>query len=106
MAATIQKGGDWMTKLALAALVAVSWIGGGIALAADSRLVDTFMNPPPKETVYATNHHLEFSWRASLIDWLGGAAIVDEQDLRASQREKWWGGDVPLLPADALRVDR
>jgi hypothetical protein len=94
-----------MTKRVLAAVAAISCLGG-VAVAADSRHGDSFMNPPPKETVYATNHHLGFSWRASLIYWLGGATITDEGDLRASQREKWWGRDIPLLPADALRTDR
>jgi hypothetical protein len=95
-----------MTKLALAAVTVVSCLGGGLASAADSRFDNAFMNPPPKETVYATNHHLGFSWRAAMIYWLGGAAIVDEGDLRASQREKWWGQDIPILPADVLRTDR
>lgn len=97
-----------MTKLAIAAVVVVmaACLGGSAAWAADSHQADAFMNPPPKETVYATNHHLGFSWRASLIRWLGGATIVDEYDLHASKREQWWGRDVPLLPAEALGVTR
>ena len=66
--------------------------------------VDQFMKPPPKETVYATDHHMGFSIRSSLIEWLGGVPIVDEYDLRASEREKWWGGSVPLVPADVIKV--
>jgi hypothetical protein len=60
------------------------------------------MNPPPEESVYATEHHMGYSMRASVIDWLGGATITDENDLRASERQKWWGDDVPVLPAEAF----
>ncbi len=95
-----------MTKLVLAAALAVLSLGGGLAWAEVSEQQDLRMNPPPKETVYATNHHMEFSFRSTMIHWLGGVAIVDENDLHASRREKWWGDDVPLLPADVIRVDR
>lgn len=43
-----------------------------------------------------------FSMRASIIEWLGGVPIVDDHDLRAGERERWWGEGVPLLPSDAV----
>lgn len=64
---------------------------------------DQFMRQPPKETVYATERHMGFSIRSSLIQWLGGVTIVDENDMRASERETWWGKDVPLVPADVVK---
>ncbi len=64
---------------------------------------DPFMKDPPRETVYATEHHMGFSMRSAIIRWLGGVPIVDEYDLRASEREKWWGEGVPLLPADVIK---
>lgn len=42
--------------------------------------------------------------RSSLIDWLGGVTVVDQSDLRAAERERWWGASVPLLPAELVRA--
>ena len=78
-------------------------LGAGSAWAEPSGLDDSFMKDPPRETVYSTDHHMGFSVRSTLITWLGGVTIVDENDLRASERERWWGDDVPLLPADVVR---
>lgn len=64
---------------------------------------DPFMKYPPKETVYATDHHMGFSLRSAIINWLGGVPIVDERDLRASEQDRWWGDPVPLLPADLIK---
>lgn len=85
-----------------------------IAIAAVALLTSTgtawadelFMKGPPKETVYATTHHMGFSMRVTVIGWLGGVAIVDERDLRSSEKEKWWGETVPLLPPDLLKASR
>jgi hypothetical protein len=95
-----------MPKLAVAVVVAGLLWPAGLAWAEVSGQPDTFMKDPPGETVYATEHHLAFSLRSTLIDWLGGITIVDEGDLRAADRENWWGADVPLVPADVVRTDR
>lgn len=55
-----------------------------------------------KETVYATNQHMGFSMRTSLIHWLGGVPVANEREVRAAEHEKWWGEGVPLLPPDAV----
>lgn len=82
-------------------------IGGTASAEGRAKHQDPFMKDPPKETVYATEHHMGFSIRSAIIRWLGGLPIVDEYDLRASEREKWWGEGVPLLPADVIkRSDR
>jgi hypothetical protein len=65
---------------------------------------EQFLQGDPSKTVYATNHHMGFSLRSSVIHWLGGVPIVDERDLRSSEREKWWGAQVPLLSEEALRT--
>ena len=69
----------------------------------DRFMKDRFMKDAPKETVYATDDHMGFSVRSSLIDWLGGVTVVDQNDLRAAEREQWWGASVPLLPAELVR---
>lgn len=84
--------------------VAVGMIlGAGVAWGEPSGQPDPFMKDAPKETVYATDDHMGFSVRSTLIDWLGGVTIVDENDLRSADRDRWWGVDVPLLPADVVR---
>jgi hypothetical protein len=62
---------------------------------------DRFMQDM-KETVYATNDHMRFSMRASVIRWLGGVPIADQREVRTSEREGWWGEGVPHLPPDAV----
>jgi hypothetical protein len=94
-----------MTKLVLVAAVVTvvvtgSMLAGPTVAAAGPGHVDSFMNPPPSESAYATAGHLGYSWRATLIYWLGGATITDQRELRRSEREKWWGDSVPLIPAD------
>ncbi len=56
-----------------------------------------------KESVYASNQHLGFSWRATMIKWLGGVPVVDEKELRTARQEAWWGEAVPVrTPSTAL----
>lgn len=78
-------------------------LGAGVAWGEPSGQPDPFMKDAPTETVYATDDHMGFSVRSTLIDWLGGVTIVDENDLRSAERDRWWGADVPLLPADVVR---
>ncbi len=91
-----------MRILATAAALAFV-LGTGTAWAEPSEQHDRFMKDAPKETVYATDDHMGFSVRSSLIDWLGGVTVVDQNDLRAAEREQWWGASVPLLPAELVR---
>lgn len=71
---------------------------------------DLFMKRPPeegpKETVYATTHHMGFSMRVAVIGWLGGVAVADERDLRSSAKEKWWGETVPLMRPEVVKASR
>ncbi|HEV8673703.1 MAG TPA: hypothetical protein VGX21_06635 [Methylomirabilota bacterium] len=95
-----------MPRLAVAVVVAALIWPAGLARAEVSGQPDTFMKDPPGETVYATEHHMGFSLRSSIITWLGGLTIVDDGDLRAAVREQWWGDDVPLVPPDAVPSER
>ncbi len=98
-----------MTKLTLRVVVmAVATVSAALGPAGAEVLEppESFVPPPPKDTVYATDHHMGFSLRSSVVYWFGGAPIVDANDLRASQRERWWGEDVPLLPGEVLRLHR
>ena len=72
-----------------------------LAAAEVSERGDAFMRGPMQQTVYATERHMGFSVRSTLIGWLGGLTVVDERDLRASQRDRWWGETVPLVGSGA-----
>ena len=85
-----------------AALLSASLAGEANAENQRSHL-DPFMNPPPSETIYATNGHLGFSWRTTFIGWLGGVPIVREGDVQSAQRDKWWGESVRQLSPEVLR---
>lgn len=88
-------------RFMLTILTAVLLAGAVPASAEVSGHEDRFMKDM-KETVYATDQHMVFSIRSSLIRWLGGMPVADEADLRAARREKWWGKDVPVLTADTV----
>ncbi len=93
-------------RFTLALTAAALILGGGVASAELYDRDDRFMSEPPKETVYATEHHMGFSMRVAVIEWLGGVAVVDAHDLTAARREKWWGEGVPLLPPDVVKLDK
>jgi hypothetical protein len=96
--------GGLRMKSVVVAVAAGIFLAGGVARAevsgSDS---DRFMKDPPKETVYATDQHMSFSVRTSLIHWLGGVTVVKEHDLRSAERDRWWGKDVPLIPSESVR---
>jgi hypothetical protein len=91
-------------KLIVAVGVLASALGTAHAAdRADGPHRDPFMNPPPPESIYATGSHLGFSWRTTVIGWLGGVPLVREGDARTAEREQWWGKPVQQLPPAALR---
>jgi hypothetical protein len=56
-----------------------------------------------RSTVYATNRHMAFSIRTSVIRWLGGVAVPGERDVRAAETDAWWGQPVPRAPSEFVR---
>ena len=52
----------------------------------------------PHKTMYATDYHMWFSARVTLIRLLGGAPIVKPEEVQASREDKWWGEPVPYGP--------
>jgi hypothetical protein len=96
-----------MPRLALAVVVAATVVFlGGLVRAETSDGPWTPTKAPTEETIYATDHHMGFSLRSAFITWLGGVAISDERDVRASEREKWWGEAIPRVPADLFPTAR
>ena len=90
-------------RVALAAGTAMVLLLASVTVRAEvtEQYGDRFMTDM-KETVYATNQHMTFSMRTSVIRWLGGVPVADQRDVRASEREQWWGEGVPLLSPDAV----
>ena len=96
-----------MKKLGVVAAVAAGLaLAGPAGVSADSGHVDAFMNPPPSESAYATAGHLGYSWRSTIVYWFGGVTLTEQKEVRASEREKWWGESVPLVPADEASTRR
>ena len=61
------------------------------------------------DTVYATNQHMAFSIRNTVLRWLGGVDVARERDAKAAEKEGWWGEPVPQVPpelAQAPKSDR
>jgi hypothetical protein len=64
---------------------------------------------PYTDTVYATNQHMAFSIRNTVIRWLGGVDVAKPRDIKASEKEGWWGDPVVQVPpelAQAPKSDR
>ena len=59
----------------------------------------------PPQTLYATEYHMWFSIRTTLIDRLGGVPIVDPEEIRAAHKEQWWGDPVSTSPT-ASRAEK
>jgi hypothetical protein len=96
-----------MMRLVLAVVMAAAVVFlGGLVWAEVSDEPWTPTKARIEETVYATDHHMGFSLRSALVDWLGGVAISDETDVRAAEREQWWGDAVPRVPADLFGSER
>jgi len=61
------------------------------------------------DTLYATDQHMGFSIRTTLVRWLGGVDVAREKDAKAAEKEGWWGEPVAQVPpelAQAPKSDR
>jgi hypothetical protein len=52
-----------------------------------------------RSTQYASGDHLWFSWRGSMVRWLGGQPVPTAKEQRAAAREGWWGETVNTPPS-------
>jgi hypothetical protein len=57
-----------------------------------------------RPTQYASGEHLWFSWRASMVRWLGGQPVPSLEEQRASARQGWWGEAVTAPPSALAHV--
>jgi hypothetical protein len=56
------------------------------------------------ETLYATDQHMGFSIRTTLVRWLGGVDVARERDSKASEKEGWWGDPVPQVTRESVTI--
>ena len=59
---------------------------------------------PYTDTVYATDQHMGFSIRTTIVQWLGGVDIAREKDSKASTKEGWWGEPVPQVSPELAQT--
>jgi hypothetical protein len=57
-----------------------------------------------RPTQYASGDHLWFSWRSSMVRWLGGQPVPTAKEQRAAAREGWWGETVNTPPTALAHV--
>ena len=57
-----------------------------------------------RPTMYASGDHLWFSWRSSMVRWLGGRPVPTAREQHASAREGWWGEAVSPAPSALAHV--
>ena len=57
-----------------------------------------------RPTQYASGDHLWFSWRSSMVRWLGGQPLPTSKEVHTAAREGWWGEPVNAPPSATAYV--
>src|SRR5262249_49100300 len=57
-----------------------------------------------RPTQYASGDHLWFSWRSSMVRWLGGQPVPTMKEARTASSEGWWGEPVSMPPSTLAHV--
>ena len=52
-----------------------------------------------RPTQYASGDHLWFSWRSSMVRWLGGEPVPTVKEQHVAAQEGWWGETVRTPPS-------
>jgi hypothetical protein len=90
-------------------VVAVTLLLGSSAAWAQSSAPKSDPDSPYTDTVYATDQHMGYSIRTTIVQWLGGVNVSRERDNKASQKEGWWGEPAAEISPDlakSLNSDR
>ena len=86
------------------AVVAVMSLLGASAAWAQAPVSEPRSNSEYTETLYATDQHMGFSIRTTVLRWLGGVDVARERDTRAAEKEGWWGDPVPQVSQEVVRA--
>ena len=92
-------------------VVAVTFLLGASAGAAWAQAPDSQARRDSEytDTLYATDQHMGFSIRNTVLRWLGGVDVARERDAKAAAKEGWWGEPVAQVSpelAQAPKSDR
>jgi hypothetical protein len=83
----------------LSAVAVTIFLGASVA-SAQSQAPRNPADSPYTDTVYTSDHHMGFSIRTNLVQWLGGVDVAKERDTKASEKEGWWGEPIPQVPPE------
>ena len=81
-------------------VVAIVTLVGASAAWAQAPASQARSNSEYTETLYATDQHMGFSIRTTIVQWLGGVDVAQDKDAKASQKEGWWGDPIPQVPPE------
>ena len=81
-------------------VVAVTLLLGSSAAWAQSSAPKNDPNSPYTDTVYTSDQHMGYSIRTTIVQWLGGVNVSRERDIKASEKEGWWGDPVAQVPPE------
>ena len=83
-------------------VVAVTFFLGASAAWAQAPASQSRQESEYTDTLYATDQHMGFSIRNTMLRWLGGVSLARERDSKAAEKEGWWGEPVPQVPPELL----
>jgi hypothetical protein len=84
------------------AVVVTVLLGAGVAWAQGPAPRNS-PDSPYTDTVYASDQHMAFSIRNSVIHWLGGVDVAHDRDAKASEKQNWWGEPVAQVPPEMAK---
>ena len=58
------------------------------------------------DTVYATDQHMGFSIRNTVLRWLGGVSVARDKDFKAAEKENWWGEPVAQVSPELAKAPK
>ena len=86
--------------------VVVTVVLGASAAWAQAPTSQTRQDSEYTDTLYATDQHMGFSIRTTIVQWLGGVDVAREKDAKAATKEAWWGEPVAQVPPELAQPPR
>jgi hypothetical protein len=85
-------------------VMVVALLVGSSAAWAQSSAPKSDPDSPYTDTVYATDQHMGYSIRTTLVQWLGGVNVTREKDTKASEKDGWWGETIPEVTPELAKA--
>jgi len=87
-------------------VVAVTFFLGAGAAWAQVPASQSHQESEYTDTLYATDQHMGFSIRNTMLRLLGGVSLARERDSKAAEKDGWWGEPVPQVPPELVRAEQ